>query len=85
MTNDMESRLAVIEARNRRVDMDKKWETSWTRRIVIALLTYAVVCIYLVIIGNNNPFVNAFVPPTGFILSTMVAKSIRNIWLQKQK
>ena len=83
MSKDFESRLAAIELRNKRVERDKQWETSWARRISIAVLTYLVVLIYLVAIGNDNPFVNAFVPPAGFILSTLVMKQARDIWQQK--
>ena len=84
MKQDIEARLEAIETRNRRVELDKKWETSWTRRLSIGALTYAVVFVYLTIIGNNNPFINAFVPAIGFVLSTLLLKSIRNLW-QKQK
>ncbi len=82
MKSEIELRLQAIETRNRRVELDKHWETSWTRRLVIAGLTYGVVFVYLVIINNNKPFINAFVPPFGFILSTLV---IKDIWQQKQK
>lgn len=77
---DLEKRVAAIEKRNQRVEQDKDWETSWTRRISITLLTYAVVTIYLALIDNDKPFVNALVPAAGFFLSTLVLKSIRNLW-----
>lgn len=77
---DLEARVATIEKRNRSVEQDKAWETSWTRRVSIAVLTYLVVLGYLFMIGNDQPFVNALVPPVGFILSTLVLKSIRNAW-----
>ncbi|MES2971710.1 MAG: hypothetical protein V4702_05290 [Patescibacteria group bacterium] len=81
---DLEARIKAIEARNRRVEMDKKWETSWIRRLSVAGLTYIVVFMYLQITGNDNPFINAFVPSLGFILSTLIMKSIRNIWQQNK-
>lgn len=82
---ELESRIAAIERRNRRVEMDKKWETSWTRRLSIAVLTYMVVFVYLKLVGNDNPAVNALVPPVGFVLSTLVMKSVRDIWQQKDR
>ncbi len=85
MKSEIELRLQAIETRNKRVELDKQWETSWTRRLVIAGLTYGVVFVYLAIIDNNNPFINAFVPPVGFILSTLAIKNIKDIWQQKQK
>lgn len=85
MKNDMDARLQKIEFRNKRVELDKAWETSWTRKLSIASLTYAVVFAYLNLIGNNNPAVNAVVPSLGFVLSTLVLKNIRNIWQQSKK
>jgi hypothetical protein len=83
MKENMESRLVAIENRNKKVELDKKWETSWTRRLSIVVLTYAVVFTYLTIIGNNNPAINACVPPAGFFLSTLVLKRVRTIWQTK--
>jgi hypothetical protein len=80
MSNDFESRLKAIEDRNARVELDKKWETSWVRRLSIATLTYFVVVGYLFVIGNDRPFINAIVPPVGFLLSTLVMKQIRRVW-----
>ncbi len=77
---DLEARVRAVEKRNQSVEADKAWETSWTRRISIALLTYAIVVAYLFVIDNDKPFVNAIIPPVGFILSTLVMKSIRNFW-----
>jgi hypothetical protein len=80
MKNDIEARLSAIEARNKKVEADKAWETSWTRRLSIAALTYAVIVVYLHIIHNNAPFINAAVPVAGFILSTLVLKRIKEAW-----
>lgn len=82
MNNDLQQRLKIIEDRNARVELDKKWETSWVRRISIAALTYAVVVSYLFVIGNSQPFIDAIVPPVGFLLSTLVMKQIRKMWQQ---
>jgi hypothetical protein len=81
---NLESRVAEIEARNNRVELDKKWETSWTRRLSIAALTYLVVVIYLFLIKNKQPFINGAVPAVGFLLSTLLLRRIRTIW-QKNK
>jgi hypothetical protein len=82
---DIEKRLEAIEERNARVEQDKTWETSWTRRTAIAILTYIVVVIYLNIIHNDKPFINAAVPAIGFFLSTLVLKQVRIIWQRKLK
>lgn len=80
MKNSIEERLQIIENRNKKVELDKSWETSWTRRITIVFLTYVVVTGYLTLIGNDQPFINGLVPAMGFLLSTLILKQVRNIW-----
>lgn len=83
--NDFEQRLKAIEQRNLRVEADKAWEISWTRRLSIALLTYIVIVVYLSIIHNNAPFINAFVPVVGFLLSTLVLRRIKQAWQDRRR
>lgn len=47
---NLEQRIAAIESRNKKVELDKLWETSVTRKIVIVSATYLTVFIYLVLI-----------------------------------
>ena len=75
--------MDAIEGRNLRVEADKQWEVSWTRRISIAVLTYFTVLVYLKVIENDKPFLNASVPTIGFILSTLLLKRIKNIWQKR--
>lgn len=80
---DVEKRLEAIEKRNKKVELDKAWETSWTRRLSIALLTYGVIVVYLIFIDNERPFINAAVPVVGFILSNLALSWIKDIWQSK--
>lgn len=80
MSKDMEKRVAAIEKRNARVEADKAWETSWTRRVAIAVLTYIVVCVYLAFVIHIDPWLNALVPVVGFLLSTLALSVIRELW-----
>ena len=78
---DIEKRVEEIEKRNKRVEKDKKWETSMTRRICIMILTYIIVIIYSYTIRNtDNVLLSSLVPVIGFTLSTLSLKQIRNIW-----
>jgi hypothetical protein len=81
----LEERIAAIEKRNLSVTLDKQWETSWTRKIAIMALTYMVVIVYLFIIGNDNPWINAIVPPVGFFLSTLAISRLRTMWQRSQE
>ena len=43
---DLEKEIKKIQERNKRVELDKAWETSLTRRLCIMGLTYIVVIVY---------------------------------------
>jgi hypothetical protein len=86
MTNKtIEERLAVIEARNKKVEGDKAWETSWTRRLSIMALTYLVVVAYLYFVVRIDPWINAIVPVIGFFLSTLTVEFIKSRWMSLRK
>ena len=77
----LEERINNIEKRNNKVELDKAWETSFTRRICICVLTYIVVIIYSYIVRNyDNIFLSSLVPVIGFTLSTVSLKYVRKIW-----
>ena len=79
---DLEKRIEMIEARNKRVELDKKWETSFTRRFSICVLTYIVVITFSYLINKgNNIFLSSLVPVIGFTLSTLSLGIIRKIWV----
>ena len=78
---NLEKEILEIKERNKRVEKDKAWETSFTRRICIVILTYLVVILYSYIINKfNNIFLSSLVPVLGFVLSTLSLKFIRKIW-----
>ena len=80
MTN-VEDRLQAIEKRNKRVELEKAWETSVTRKMSIALLTYGTAFLFLWIIGNPDPVTNSLVPMGGYVLSTLSIPSIKRVWI----
>ena len=83
---DLEERIKKIEERNKRVELNKSWETSWTRKICIAVLTYLVVVAYNYgIVKIDNIFLSSLVPVMGFLLSTLSLKVIRNVWEKRGK
>ena len=75
-----------IKERNSRVELDKKWETSLTRKITIMLITYIIVLTYSFVIKSiNNIFLSSLIPVLGYVLSTLPLKIIRKIWENKRK
>ena len=80
----LKEEIEKIKLRNSRVELDKSWETSWTRRLFICLLTYLVVVIYSLTINKiSNIWLSSVVPVIGFTLSTLSLKFIRKIWEKK--
>ncbi len=73
-----------ILKRNARVEADKAWETSYTRRAIIACITYLTAVTFLKIIGNDAPLINAFVPVGGYLLSTLSLPFVKKIWIQRR-
>ena len=83
---DLKKEIENIKERNKRVELDKKWETSWTRKICICILTYIVVIIYSYVVRNyDNIFFSSLVPVIGFTLSTLSLRYIRKAWERKVK
>lgn len=79
---NLENSVSSIFARNKRVETEKAWETSWTRRGMIAVLTYAVISILFIFLGTPNPLENAVVPSIAFILSTLTGPFVKKLWLR---
>jgi hypothetical protein len=79
----LEERVSDIESRNRRVEGDKAWSDSWTRRILIALFTYLSIALYFRYILQNDPWFNAIVPTIGFLLSTLTLPYFKKFWLKR--
>lgn len=81
---NIEQELENIKKRNKRVELDKSWETSWTRKICIMILTYLIVIIYSYLIKQyDNILLSSLVPVIGFALSTLSLKYIRKVWERK--
>jgi len=78
--HELEKRVEKIEARNRSVELNKAWETSWTRKVLIALFTYLAIAGYLAFIVHINPWINAIVPTVGFLLSTLTLPFFKSLW-----
>lgn len=80
MADSLEERISKIEQRNREVELSKSWETSWTRRALLAIFTYLAIALYLKFIVGINPWINAIVPTTGFLLSTLTLPYFKAFW-----
>lgn len=80
--NDLEKRIEIIEKRNKKVEIDKAWETSIFRKVLIAILTYITIVIFFIFAQISNPFINAIVPTIWFVLSTLSLEFFKRIWMK---
>lgn len=72
---EIEQEIENIKKRNKRVELDKKWETCWTRKICICILTYMVVIIYSYVIRNfDNIFLSSLVPVIRIYIINFIIK-----------
>ncbi len=79
---ELGQRISTIEERNKKVEKDKAWETSWTRKFVIALFTYLAVGFYMNSINIDRPWLNAIIPSVAFLLSTLTLPFIKKAWIK---
>lgn len=77
---NLEERIQKIEKRNKVVEIDKAWEISLFRKLVIFVFTYLILGVYMYIIEVDKPWLNAVVPSLGFFLSTLSMPFFRKVW-----
>lgn len=82
MAADIKEEIEAIKERNARVEADKAWETSFARKAVITVFTYALSALILVSIGAPQPLLNALIPSIGFLLSTMTFGAFKGYWVK---
>ena len=74
--------IKQLEARNRRVEANKAWEISWTRRGVISIVIYICAVVLLMFLGHDGAWKHACVPMMGYVVSTLSLPSIKEIWIK---
>ena len=84
MTADLNQEIEIIKERNRKVEIDKAWETSWTRRLFVAFVIYVVAIFWLIMTGEKLPWVKAFWPGLGYLLSTLSLPVVKKWWSRRK-
>lgn len=74
--------LKEIKERNQKVESDKAWETSYTRRFFLILFTYLAIYLYMKAIDVSKAWLNAIVPAVGFLLSTLTLPWFKKLWIK---
>lgn len=76
------NKVETIEERNFRVEIDKEWETSITRRCLIASGTYLILGFYLSFWGIQDSWLHALVPTGGYLISTLSLLYAKKLWIK---
>lgn len=74
-----------IKERNKRVEADKAWETSFSRKLIIATLTYFVMVSFFFAADLPEPWINSIVPALAYFLSTLTIPIAKKLWLRINK
>jgi putative acetyltransferase len=75
--------VEALKLRNIKVEADKAWEISWTRRVLVAAITYIVVAAWLAMLGVHHHMLHALVPIAGYLLSIAVLPMLKTLWVEK--
>lgn len=75
--------IIALKEKNKKIEADKAWETSWTRRGIIAAVTYVIVVIWLGMIGVQHQFLHATVPVLSYLVAMAGLPFMKKYWLQK--
>jgi len=79
---DLEKEINKLKERNKKVEIDKGWETSLTRKILLAIFTYISIALYLKFIVGIEPWISSVVPSIGFLLSTLTLSYFKSLWIK---
>lgn len=74
--------LGRIKERNKRVEAEKAWETSWQRKTLVVGITYLFMIFFMNLIGVEKVFINALVPTFGFFLSTLSLSVLKKKYIK---
>jgi hypothetical protein len=79
----LEREMKRIKSRNRRVETDKAWEESLTRKLLIGVLTYIIIAAFLWSAKIPDPLLNAIIPALAFMLSTLSLEIFKKHWRKR--
>jgi hypothetical protein len=74
--------IESIQQRNARVEADKAWETSWTRRLAITAATYLVLPCYMGFLAIDRYYLHGIIPAVGYFFSTLTLPFLKKYWVQ---
>ena len=80
---EVEREINKLKLRNKKVEAVKAWETSFFRRVIIAVMTYLIIVLFFWVIEVSYYWLNALVPTAGFVLSTLSLPVLKKWWIKR--
>jgi len=78
----IEEEIRKIKERNAKVEIDKAWEISKTRRIILAIFIYVFASLIFLSIKVPDPFLNALIPTCAFVISMASFPFFKEFWVK---
>ncbi len=79
----IQKEIDAIKKRNKRVEADKAWEVSWLRKVLIALLTYFVIVVFMLVLDFEKPYISALVPSAAYLISMSTLSVFKGWWIKQ--
>lgn len=83
--SELKEEIEKIKFRNKRVEADKAWETSWTRTMFVALSTFVLAFGFMLLVEEREPFGKALIGTAAYIMSTSTYGFLKNWWLERSQ
>ena len=83
--DELGKEITKIKQRNKQVEADKAWETSWTRIFIVFILTYGAIAVYFYIAELPKPLINSVVPSVAFVISVLTLPLFKRLWLNYRR
>jgi hypothetical protein len=84
-TDELRQELLALRARNEHVELNKAWETSWTRRLIVTGVTWFAAWLWLLELGTLYAARQAVIPSVAYLLSTLSLPILKNRWIERRR
>lgn len=82
--SSLEKSLETIKTRNNKVELEKSWEVSGFRVLLLVSLTYFVAVVFMIIAKIDRPFLNSLIPTGGYFISIQGLTFVKEWWINKR-
>ena len=82
--NNADETIRLILDRNARVEAEKAWEQSVTRRLFLAVLIYLTAALLLWLTTQPEFLLLSLIPALGYLFSTLSLPWVKRRWIKRQ-